>query len=737
MKKILSLLLLCLLVLVGGCTTKTTSNQIEITFKSQDEVVSVIQIDRGYIVTAPEITLDGYTLAGWYYDLAYSQPYEETDIFEASTTLYAKWEAITYEIRFYTYGGTTISNVKVNHNEKLTRPNDPEKNGYNFKGWYLDKDYTSAYDFSKPVTSKFDLHAKWEEIPLPLVDLDEYEVKYIVTSPGEDSSTTFLINYHTKNIKTKVEWTTADDVNFTNAKIANPEMRGFEMLSNMEKPFERRNVCRVTLTNLTPNTDYIYRVNKGDNTYSDTYHFSTSGNNDTTSFLFMTDIHYWDGGDGAEVSEKVINGALALQPNLDFLLTTGDIIDTGGNCDDWDKLFTKAQSFKTLPFVNVPGNHEHYQIGPTQGAMGNKVFTAYYYYPQNGIDAFKGASYYFIHNDTLFIQIDTDSPGMQNNQLTWLEEVIKNNPAKFVIIGIHAPVNESGTDYNRPFMNILEKYGVDLVLAGHYHNESFKTLYLDKKPENNLIGVTYLRGAGGGIKSIGSADPEEFAKGYLIDILTDRIQIRYLNGRGEVLETREVINKKLHDKEEATKQELSDSVKVNFDTDKQTAKFTWSSKFFKNVTQMILQEEYRDRRKMEFIFPTPGYVSYTFDSMIPSYDNKYTVKITFADGSEEILTFVYERPNRMGLVSDNLTDSSIEITIDPPSEADRDIIRRYEIFLNDKKFATFDAKDFDTGNFNTTFKLEGLDSKTDYHLEIIANGRYGVLYADELNFTTK
>ncbi len=356
---------------------------------------------------------------------------------------------------------------------------------------------------------------------------------------------------------------------------------------------------------------------------------------------------------------------------------------------------------------------------------------------QKSIDAYKGASYYFIHNDTLFIQVDNDSPYNQGDQIVWMDNVITNNPTKFIIVSMHVPVNETGTDYNRSFMDVLEKHGVDLVLAGHYHTENLKILYLDQKPYNDKIGVTYFRGAGGGVKASGDSEPEAFAKGYIIDVLDDAIKIRYINGNGEILTTKTVKNNKVYEKEEATKTELKESIKTEFDPTNQVAKFTWSSKFFKNVKHMSIEEVYRDQRKVEFIFPTPGYTAYTFDKLIPHYNSKYKFVITFADNSKEILEFSYKPETTMGITAKNITSSSVDIEINEPLSSDATILKNYVFYVNGVAKGTFDAKDINTGKTVTSFTLDGLTTNTTYKIVVEAHSRNGLLYIDEIEIKTK
>lgn len=64
--------------------------------------------------------------------------------------------------------GMSIDEQVVDENTKLAQPQVPEREGYDFAGWYTDEDCTQAYDFDVPVTGDMTLYAKWT----PVVDPD-------------------------------------------------------------------------------------------------------------------------------------------------------------------------------------------------------------------------------------------------------------------------------------------------------------------------------------------------------------------------------------------------------------------------------------------------------------------------------------------------------------------------------------------------------------------------------------
>lgn len=67
-----------------------------------------------------------------------------------------------YTITFDSAGGTTISTQEVEEGNKVSQPNNPTKEGYNFIEWQLNG---VKYDFESVVNQDITLKAVWEEIP--------------------------------------------------------------------------------------------------------------------------------------------------------------------------------------------------------------------------------------------------------------------------------------------------------------------------------------------------------------------------------------------------------------------------------------------------------------------------------------------------------------------------------------------------------------------------------------------
>jgi len=66
-----------------------------------------------------------------------------------------------YVVSFDTNGGNEVSSQKVESGEKVNKPANPTRDGYEFLGWYFGDE---EYDFSNPVEENIKLEAKWKEI---------------------------------------------------------------------------------------------------------------------------------------------------------------------------------------------------------------------------------------------------------------------------------------------------------------------------------------------------------------------------------------------------------------------------------------------------------------------------------------------------------------------------------------------------------------------------------------------
>ena len=71
--------------------------------------------------------------------------------------------AVSYTVSFETNGAGELESLTVAKNGVIKEPKTPAKEGFEFAGWYIDKELKTKYDFSEKVTKSFTLYAAWEE----------------------------------------------------------------------------------------------------------------------------------------------------------------------------------------------------------------------------------------------------------------------------------------------------------------------------------------------------------------------------------------------------------------------------------------------------------------------------------------------------------------------------------------------------------------------------------------------
>ena len=105
----------------------------------------------------PEISLPGYTFGGWYLDADFDEPYDPLNDF-GDITLYAKLERIYLTVTLVVDQDETQT-IQVAYGETLSTP-DPEQEGAEFAGWYLDAACECAY-LQAPITANLTLYARF------------------------------------------------------------------------------------------------------------------------------------------------------------------------------------------------------------------------------------------------------------------------------------------------------------------------------------------------------------------------------------------------------------------------------------------------------------------------------------------------------------------------------------------------------------------------------------------------
>lgn len=115
-----------------------------------------------------------YLFGGWFKDTECTVPFDFDATVSAAVTVYAKWEkdnrpVVTFNLKGH---GKTPESQKLEVGGTATKPEDPEIDGWFFRGWHTDEECTEPFDFNTPVTSSITLYAKWEKDERRIVTFD-------------------------------------------------------------------------------------------------------------------------------------------------------------------------------------------------------------------------------------------------------------------------------------------------------------------------------------------------------------------------------------------------------------------------------------------------------------------------------------------------------------------------------------------------------------------------------------
>ena len=274
-------------------------------------------ISKGEIVNKPkEPTKEGYKFVNWY---------NEDTIYNFSLKVYkdlvliAKWEKVEekpeetkkptantpkpstastkkeYTITFDSNGGSGIKSKTVTEGNKVSKPNEPKRNGYKFVGWTLDG---NEYDFNSSVNRDITLVAKWEEIIK-----NKYTIKF--NSNGGSN-----INDQVVEEGSKV------------SKPSNPIRNGYKFicwtLNGSEYDFNKTVNQNITLVAKWTQKNYTVKVSIVDD-YSPARVLTTY---EEGTKIIVKNIYYTDGtfictGINANVNKNALVGETKLQLELD------------------------------------------------------------------------------------------------------------------------------------------------------------------------------------------------------------------------------------------------------------------------------------------------------------------------------------------------------------------------------------------------------------------------------------
>ncbi len=122
---------------------------------------------NGQQIELPEPTKPGFVFDGWYRNADFEgKAYRGTYRPDRDITLYAKWRMnVAATVNFHSNGGSDLDSIYIREaGESITLPV-PEKYGYDFTGWYKEKDCSDEkIDGVFAPNTDIDLYAGWVKV---------------------------------------------------------------------------------------------------------------------------------------------------------------------------------------------------------------------------------------------------------------------------------------------------------------------------------------------------------------------------------------------------------------------------------------------------------------------------------------------------------------------------------------------------------------------------------------------
>lgn len=236
---------------------------------------------------------------------------------------------------------------------------------------------------------------------------------------------------------------------------------------------------------------YCYTINKAE---SEIYSFTTDSD-DCTKVLFVTDSQIGrSSGTQEEIYQndtygwtKTLDTAFEKNSDIDFILSSGDQVEDSYSEEQYT-LFESPAILRSAPIAAAIGNHEFYTPNYSHHFNNpNSNTFALFNWPA-------GRGYYFLHNDVLFIVVDSNNFFPSANRRL-IKNACKAYPdAKWrVLMMHHSPFDARGADdIGNKFARFtvvpyIDEFDIDICLSGHDHYYSRSYMIKDKKITDDVI----------------------------------------------------------------------------------------------------------------------------------------------------------------------------------------------------------------------------------------------------------
>jgi acid phosphatase type 7 len=325
-------------------------------------------------------------------------------------------------------------------------------------------------------------------------------VSKVPDDPAFQPNTLFLTWRRDPTTTMTVQWTGAvGETQDTTVTFATLKSELWQDQPPTVKPFPQTDlkVFRAELTDLSPGTDYQFRIGK----HSPTYRFRTMPAKATDA------IHFVSGGDCGVNVHTIANNIQAARQDPMFVVIGGDLGYDNGRSADISLAFLRNYSKhmigrdgRLIPMVACIGNHEvdgGYNKARNKAPFFYALFDGLY--PEMSFATLDFGDYLSL------VLLDTGhTNAIAGDQTDWLEKTLKaRSEHPNVVVVNHVPAYPSfrkmegadgkkgtGEDNRKHWVPLFQKYRVPAVLEHHDHTFKRTKPLLDGVADAN--GVLYL-----------------------------------------------------------------------------------------------------------------------------------------------------------------------------------------------------------------------------------------------------
>lgn len=332
----------------------------------------------------------------------------------------------------------------------------------------------------------------------------------VIANPGEKASSEIRFNWHQDLDagKSFITYTVVSDKSWNKAKTVEADQALctvfdsiYSKRPNGEDFYEDARFIRntISLQGLKANTLYQYKITSTNESVegASVRYFRTAPKSDQWTMGVISDMHVY-----APLPNRQRAGMMMIQQlqkqnrrPLDMMLHVGDMSAWGGSYSFWPTLYADS-TFRQYVWAGVNGNHDDMTRKHEQS---NAFFRNVNNNTLNGYGDEIGVSYHFTYGNTLFVMLNNEAMKSQDGLTQaqkWVEDVVKNNRSKFIVVVSHYQWFMGGdgrsSQYTR-WQKLFDELEIDLAISGNNHIYVRTNALYANKETNGRKGTVYIQ----------------------------------------------------------------------------------------------------------------------------------------------------------------------------------------------------------------------------------------------------